>query len=87
MFFDFYNREQEEWRLRKNKDKEDKEGGPNFYVVQDVRLGRLFATAVTRATREGRLPYLEAYRLTGLKGDTFDKYGDILLRRLKDEHR
>ena len=87
VFFDFYNREQEEWRLRKNKDKEDKEGGPNFYVVQDVRLGRLFATAVTRATREGRLPYLEAYRLTGLKGDTFDKYGDILLRRLKDEHR
>lgn len=86
-FFGFYRQEQEDWLLSKERLKENKKGGPNFYVVQDIRLGRRFASAVVRATREGRVPYLEAYRLTGLSGDTFDRYGDILLKGLKDERR
>ena len=39
------------------------EGGPNFYHVQDVRLGRRFAYSVVRAVREGRLLYRDASRL------------------------
>ncbi len=49
-------------------------GGGNFYANQDFRVGRPFATAVVRATREGNLLYSEAYRLTGLHGKTFEEY-------------
>ena len=39
-FFVFYEHDQEEWRRRKAEEKKSKKGGPNFYDVQDVRLGR-----------------------------------------------
>jgi Zn-dependent peptidase ImmA (M78 family) len=48
--------------------------GGDFYETQDLRVGRRFAGAVVRATREGNLLYSEAYRLTGLYGKTFDGY-------------
>jgi Zn-dependent peptidase ImmA (M78 family) len=89
-FFVFYEQDQEEWRKRKADEKEKKQhdkGGPNFYDVQDVRLGKRFAYAVVRAAREGRLPYREAYQLTDLKGDTFDRYADLLTQRIKNERR
>lgn len=84
-FFVFYERDQEEWRKRKAEDKKAKKGGPDFYTVQDVRLGRRFAYAVVRAAHEGRVPYREAYQLTDLKGDTFDNYSRLLMQRIKDE--
>ena len=56
------------------------EGG-DFYANQNFRVGRRFASAVVRAAREGRLLYSEAYRLTGLYGDTFERYAVSL-----DEH-
>ena len=62
-----------------------KKGGPSFYVVQDARLGMRFGYAVVRAAREGRLPYREAYQLTDLKGETFNKYANLLTQRMKDE--
>ena len=43
----------------------------NFWNTQRWRIGPRFAAAVTRAVRAGRLPYREAYALTGLSGDTF----------------
>jgi len=49
------------------------EGG-DFYLNQNMRLGRRFAEAVIRAVREGRLLYHEAYRLTGLHGRVFEEY-------------
>ncbi len=49
-------------------------GGGDFYSNQGVRVGRVFAAAVHRAVLEGRLPYREAFELTGLHGATFDKY-------------
>jgi Zn-dependent peptidase ImmA (M78 family) len=85
-FFAFYEKDQQEWRNRKEEQKL-KKGGPGFYMVQDVRLGRKFAYAVVRAAREGRLPYREAYRLTDLKGETFNRYADRLVERMKDERR
>lgn len=53
------------------------EGG-NFYTTQNLRLGRRFAKAVMRAVRQGKLLYREAYELTGLYGQTFDRYGRFL---------
>ena len=40
---------------------------------QRGRIGRSFASAVLRAVGDGRLSYTEAYRLTGLKGGTFER--------------
>ena len=47
--------------------------GGNFWNNQIWRIGARFGSAVSRAVVEGRLPYTEAYSLTGLKGDTFSK--------------
>ena len=66
---------------------EKKKGGPDFYAVQNVRLGRRFALAVVCAAREGRLLYRDAYKLTDLKGNTFDRYSEILMERMLDERR
>ena len=48
--------------------------GGNFWNSQNVRIGRRFGAAVSRAVKEGRLSYREAYALTGLRGDTFDTF-------------
>ncbi len=48
--------------------------GGNFYLTQDLRIGRRFTLAVIQALGEGRLTYSEAYSLTGLHGITFEKY-------------
>ncbi len=87
-FFVFYNQDQQEWRKRRAREKKRrKKGGPNFYDVQDVRLGRRFAYAVVRAAREGRVLYRDAYRLTDLKGQTFDRYADHVLQAVIHERR
>ena len=87
-FFAFYEKVREEWERRKAEEKEKKKkGGPNFYDVQDIMLGRRFAYAVVAAAREGRLSYGDAYRLTDLKGKTFDQYANLLTQRMKDERR
>ena len=54
-------------------------GGGNFWNNQNTRIGRRFGSAVYRAVVAGRLTYREAYALTGLRGDTFDKF----LRRME----
>jgi Zn-dependent peptidase ImmA (M78 family) len=87
-FFTFYQKDQEDWQRRKAEEKKtEKKGGPNFYAVQDTRLGRRFAYAVVCAAREGRLLYHNAYELTDLKGRTFDEYANRLMQRMKDERR
>jgi Zn-dependent peptidase ImmA (M78 family) len=87
-FFAFYEEDRREWERRKVEEKQKRPaGGPNFYDVQDVRLGKRFAYAVVSAAREGRLLYRDAFALTDLKGDTFDRYANLLLQRTKDERR
>ena len=54
-------------------------GGGNFWNNQNTRIGRRFGSAVYRAVVAGRLTYREAYALTGLRGDTFDRF----LRRME----
>ena len=61
-----------------DKKKEDmfrsrQKGGGDFWNLPKWRIGEEFASAVVRATKEGRLPYREAYSLVGLSGESFDK--------------
>lgn len=52
--------------------------GGNFYLTLGSRLGRRFPAAVYSAAKEGRLPYREAYQLTGLSGSSYDRFGKEL---------
>lgn len=56
----------------------DRAEGGDFYLNQNLRVGRRFASAVVRAVKEGNLLYSEAYRLTDLYGRTFDRYAASL---------
>lgn len=73
-FLEFYEHYQNDIRRTKS----DASGGGDFYKTQNMRVGRLFASSVTRATREGKLLYSEAYRLTGLYGEAFHNYTNSL---------
>jgi Zn-dependent peptidase ImmA (M78 family) len=73
-FFEFYEAYQEDERRKASQ----RPSGGDFYATQDVRLGRRFANAVVRAAKEGRLLYRDAYHLTGLCGETFDRYAKTL---------
>jgi Zn-dependent peptidase ImmA (M78 family) len=67
-FYDFYTDYDQD---RRNLPKSD---GGNFYDTQRIAIGRRFAEAVIIAAREGRLLYRDAYRLTGLHGNTFEVF-------------
>lgn len=73
-YFEFYNALIEIER----KQSQDSDGGGDFYLVQNFRVGRRFAEAVFTSAKEGRLQYNEAYRLTGLKGKAFSQYAKRL---------
>lgn len=73
-FLDFYRAYQEDERRRAATQPQ----GGNFYASQNLRLGRRFAEAVVRATKEGKLLYREAYQLTGLYGNAFERYAEAL---------
>ena len=70
VFFEFYRDHLAEAKRRRD----DTAGGGDFYLTQNVRLGRRFGVAVVHAVQEGRLTYREAYALTGLWGHTFANY-------------
>lgn len=72
-FFAFYRAYQEDERRQRGRS-----GGGNFWATQNLRVGQRFGSAVVRATREGRLPYREAYNLTGLYGVTFERFAEKL---------
>ena len=73
-FLDFYQAYLQDER---RKAATQPEGG-NFYASQNLRLGRRFAEAVVRATKEGKLLYREAYQLTGLYGNAFERYAEAI---------
>ena len=52
--------------------------GGNFWNNQLWRVGARFGSAVSRAVMEGRVSYTDAYRLTGLKGNTFSRIPEKL---------
>ncbi len=69
-FFDFYN----DYTRRERKQRQSTSGGGDFYRNQNARVGRLFATEVIRAAKEGRIGFKQAYDLTGLHGGSFQEY-------------
>ena len=78
-FFRFYQEYREtEWRSTQ----QDEASGGDFWNTQKWRIGPRFGTAVIRAVREGRLLYREAYTLTDLKGDTFERMPEKMGMRL-----
>lgn len=46
----------------------------NFYLTSVKRVGRLFAIHVRNAVNSRQLSYIEAYRLTGLYGKTYQNF-------------
>ena len=48
-------------------------GGGNFYATAELRISLKFLQCLNNAVQENELTPLEAYRLAGVKGDTFEK--------------
>lgn len=69
-FFAFYD----EYSNREIKRRENQSDGGNFYATARKRLGLNFAAHVNQAVKSGALLYRDAYRLTSLKGDTFQTF-------------
>lgn len=69
-FFSFYKHYTQQERFKKLQ----ATGGGDFYNNQNTRVGRLFATHVIRAAKEGRIGFKEAYDLSGLNGGAFQEY-------------
>lgn len=51
-----------------------KSGGGDFYLTSLKRVGKLFAIHVRNAVNSRQLEYTEAYRLTGLSGNTYQHF-------------
>jgi Zn-dependent peptidase ImmA (M78 family) len=69
-FFQWYREYQEAVKYKK----EHTAGGGDFYLTQKKRLGLRYVALIDRAVREKQLLYREAYKLTGLKGDTYQNF-------------
>jgi Zn-dependent peptidase ImmA (M78 family) len=69
-FFAFY----EEYSNREFARKENQGDGGNFYATTRKRLSITFASHINNAVKSGNLLYRDAYKLTSLKGDTFQTF-------------
>lgn len=60
--------------------KKDKQtGGGDFYATTRKRLSITFATHINNAVKNGELLYRDAYKLTSLRGDTFQTFFEKLV--------
>lgn len=71
-FFAFYQQYSEKQPAPSSKD------GGSFWNTYRVRVDTRFGRAVVQAAREGRILYQEAYRLTGLKPNSFETFAEWL---------
>jgi Zn-dependent peptidase ImmA (M78 family) len=69
-FFDFYNNYIQEYQFKKDNQK----SGGNFYATAKKRISLRFASFVNNAVNENNLLYRDAYKLTSLKGNTYEKF-------------
>lgn len=69
-FFAFY----QTYIAQEHKTKDAGESGGNFYATAAQRVGTRFAIELVRALREGKVLHTEAYRLTGMNGNTFEEF-------------
>jgi Zn-dependent peptidase ImmA (M78 family) len=70
VFYEFY----EDYTNREFTKKENQGDGGNFYATTRRRLGVAFAVHINNAVKSGKLLYRDAYKLTSLKGDTFQTF-------------
>ena len=69
-FFAFY----EEYTNREFAKKENQSPGGDFYATTKRRLSITYASHINNAVKSGKLLYRDAYKLTSLKGDTFQTF-------------
>lgn len=69
-FFEFYN----EYIQHEYYVKSKSSGGGDFYLTAKKRISPTFAIHINNAVNSGQLLYRDAYRLTGIGGDTFSKF-------------
>lgn len=70
-FFQFYNNYIAD--IQSKKDNKATSGG-NFYATAKKRISLRFASYVNSAVKENNLLYRDAYRLTSLKGNTYETF-------------
>ena len=70
VFFAYYD----QYFAKERRSKAAKAGGGDFYANQKFRIGKRFGETVVLAAKEGSILYSEAYRLTGLRGKTYDEF-------------
>jgi len=69
-FFAFYNN----YMLGIRQKKEAQSGGGDFYATARKRVGVSFAAYVDQAVKQNKLLYRDAYKITGLRGDTYQNF-------------
>lgn len=69
---DFYNFYEE--YINREFEKKAKSSGGDFYATTKKRLSVTFAAHVNNAVKSEKLLYRDAYKLTSLKGDTFQTF-------------
>lgn len=69
-FFEFYHGYMEGVRLKK----ESQGSGGDFYATARKRVGVSFAAYVNQAVKQNKMLYRDAYKITGLKGDTYQNF-------------
>jgi Zn-dependent peptidase ImmA (M78 family) len=69
-FYEFYNAFMAGFKLRK----QNQASGGDFYATTRKRLSLAFAGRIDQAVKSNRLLYRDAYKLTGLKGGTYQTF-------------
>ena len=69
-FFTFYNGYMDSFKQKKG----NQSGGGDFYATARKRVSVSFASYVNQAVNQNKLLYRDAYKITGLKGDTYQKF-------------
>lgn len=69
-FFAFYNDYVSQFKFKK----ENQSSGGDFYATAKKRISLSFAAHVNHAVKTNNLLYRDAFKLTGLKGDTYHKF-------------
>ena len=69
-FIRFYNEYMNEIKERKDR----QSSGGDFYATTKKRISLRFAAFVNNAVKENKLLYRDAYKLTNMKGETYNKF-------------
>lgn len=73
-FFEFY-----EDYIQRDFAKKGKSKGGDYYATARKRVSVTFAAHIENAVKSGQLLYRDAYKLTSMKGDTFNNFFTLLV--------